>query len=43
MHVLSRIGRRRALRGAAAALVALGLLLWWLAPWNQEPPAGRSR
>ncbi len=37
---LSRIGRRRALRGAAAAFVALGLLLWWLAPWSEEPPGG---
>lgn len=37
---LSRTGRRRALRGAAAALVALGLLLWWLAPWSEEPPGG---
>ncbi|KES07700.1 hypothetical protein BU52_07170 [Streptomyces toyocaensis] len=39
-HALSRIGRRRALRGAAAAFVALGLLLWWLAPWSEEPPGG---
>ncbi|MEV7784481.1 TAXI family TRAP transporter solute-binding subunit [Streptomyces sp. NPDC088106] len=37
---LSRLGRRRALRGAAAAVVALGLLLWWLAPWSEEPPGG---
>ncbi|MEU2367834.1 TAXI family TRAP transporter solute-binding subunit [Streptomyces pseudogriseolus] len=39
-HVLSRIGRRRALRGAAAGLVVLGLLLWWVAPWREEPPGG---
>ncbi|WP_149546763.1 TAXI family TRAP transporter solute-binding subunit [Streptomyces marokkonensis] len=39
-HALSRIGRRRALRGAAAAFVALGLLLWWLAPWSEQPPGG---
>ncbi|CAL9603543.1 TAXI family TRAP transporter solute-binding subunit [Streptomyces griseomycini] len=39
-HALSRIGRRRALRGAAAGLVAFGLLLWWLAPWSEEPPGG---
>lgn len=37
---LSRLGRRRALRGAAAALVAFGLLLWWLAPWSEDPPGG---
>ncbi|MER6112136.1 TAXI family TRAP transporter solute-binding subunit [Streptomyces hirsutus] len=35
-----RIGRRRALRGAVAGLVALGLLLWWLAPWSEDPPRG---
>ncbi|MFF9485650.1 TAXI family TRAP transporter solute-binding subunit [Streptomyces sp. NPDC014676] len=39
-HTLSRIGRRRALRGTAAGLVVLGLLLWWLAPWEEEPPGG---
>lgn len=39
-HALSRIGRRRALRGAAAGFVVLGLLLWWLAPWDEEPPGG---
>ncbi|MFF5159245.1 TAXI family TRAP transporter solute-binding subunit [Streptomyces sp. NPDC000348] len=39
-HVLSRIGRRRALRGATAGVVVLGLLLWWLAPWEEEPPGG---
>ncbi|MFC8036307.1 TAXI family TRAP transporter solute-binding subunit [Streptomyces griseoincarnatus] len=39
-HVLSRIGRRRALRGATAGLVVLGLLLWWAAPWREEAPGG---
>lgn len=35
-----RIGRRRALRGATAGVVVLGLLLWWLQPWREEPPGG---
>ncbi|MEU6526896.1 TAXI family TRAP transporter solute-binding subunit [Streptomyces sp. NPDC046924] len=39
-NALSRIGRRRVLRGAVACFVALGLLLWWLAPWKEEPPRG---
>lgn len=39
-RMLSRIGRRRALRGAVAAFVALGLLLWWQSPWSEEPPGG---
>ncbi|MER5212663.1 TAXI family TRAP transporter solute-binding subunit [Streptomyces sp. NPDC002838] len=38
--VLPRIGRRRALQGSAAGLVVLGLLLWWLRPWGEEPPGG---
>ncbi|MFF5187791.1 TAXI family TRAP transporter solute-binding subunit [Streptomyces sp. NPDC000345] len=38
--VLTRIGRRRALQGAAAGLVVLGLLLWWLLPLGDEPPSG---
>ncbi|MER5756617.1 TAXI family TRAP transporter solute-binding subunit [Streptomyces sp. NPDC002088] len=38
--VFPRIGRRRALQGAAAGLVALGLLLWWLLPLGEEPPGG---
>jgi TRAP transporter TAXI family solute receptor len=38
--LLPRIGRRRALEGAGAGLVALGLLLWWLVPWGEEPPGG---
>ncbi|ATW50959.1 TAXI family TRAP transporter solute-binding subunit [Streptomyces xantholiticus] len=39
--VLSRLGRRRALQGAAAALVVLGLLLWWLLPFGQTSPTGK--
>jgi TRAP transporter TAXI family solute receptor len=35
-----RIGRRRALQGAAAGVVALGLLLWWLLPLGEGPPRG---
>ncbi len=38
--LLSRIGGRRALLGAGAAAVALGLLLWWLLPLGEEPPRG---
>ncbi|GAB3174713.1 TAXI family TRAP transporter solute-binding subunit [Streptomyces incanus] len=37
---LSRIGGRRVLRGAVAGLVVLGLLLWWLTPWSEDPPRG---
>lgn len=36
----SRTGRGRALRGAAAALVVLGLLLWWLLPIGRATPSG---
>ncbi|MEU1002454.1 TAXI family TRAP transporter solute-binding subunit [Streptomyces tibetensis] len=39
-RTLPRIGRRRALQGGAASLVVLGLLLWWLRPWAEEPPSG---
>jgi TRAP transporter TAXI family solute receptor len=39
--VLSRLGCRRALQGAAAALVVLGLLLWWLLPFGQSSPSGQ--
>ncbi|MDT0404035.1 TAXI family TRAP transporter solute-binding subunit [Streptomyces edwardsiae] len=39
-HSLSRIGRRRALRATTAGLVLLGILVWWLAPWDEEPPGG---
>ncbi|WP_320780937.1 TAXI family TRAP transporter solute-binding subunit [Streptomyces sp. CRN 30] len=38
--LFSRIGRRRALQGAGAAAVALGLLLWWLLPLGEKPPTG---
>ncbi|MER7937492.1 TAXI family TRAP transporter solute-binding subunit [Streptomyces sp. NPDC093272] len=38
--VLPRIGRRRALQGSAAAVVAFGLLLWWLLPLGDAPPTG---
>lgn len=37
---LTRISRRRALQGAAAGLVTLGLLLWWLLPLGEETPSG---
>lgn len=35
-----RLSRRRALQTAAATLVALGLLLWWLLPLGEDPPSG---
>ncbi|KFG73334.1 TAXI family TRAP transporter solute-binding subunit [Streptomyces mutabilis] len=38
--LLSRIGGRRAVQGAVAGAVALGLLLWWLLPLGEEPPGG---
>ncbi|MFJ1598371.1 TAXI family TRAP transporter solute-binding subunit [Streptomyces sp. NPDC088261] len=34
------ISRNRALRGAAAALVVLGLLAWWLLPIGDSTPSG---
>ncbi|WP_328536309.1 TAXI family TRAP transporter solute-binding subunit [Streptomyces sp. NBC_00344] len=37
---LSRISRRRALQGSAAALVVLGLLMWWLLPIGPSSPRG---
>ncbi|MFF0160999.1 TAXI family TRAP transporter solute-binding subunit [Streptomyces sp. NPDC005263] len=37
------ISRRRALQGAAAGFVALGLPLWWLLPLGEEPPSGRIK
>ncbi|MFF8321392.1 TAXI family TRAP transporter solute-binding subunit [Streptomyces bobili] len=39
--VFPPIGRRRALQGAGAAVVILGLLLWWLLPLGEDPPSGR--
>ncbi|MFF7474308.1 TAXI family TRAP transporter solute-binding subunit [Streptomyces sp. NPDC008092] len=38
--LLPRIGRRRALQGATAGVVAFGLLLWWLLPLGEKPPTG---
>ncbi|MFK0118860.1 TAXI family TRAP transporter solute-binding subunit [Streptomyces sp. NPDC090994] len=38
--LFSRVGARRVLQGAAAAVVALGLLLWWLLPLGEKPPRG---
>src|SRR5690348_18421948 len=38
--VFSRVGKRRALQGAAVGAVVLGLLLWWLQPLGEEPPHG---
>ncbi|MFI2779149.1 TAXI family TRAP transporter solute-binding subunit [Streptomyces sp. ALB3] len=39
-HALSRFGRRRTLQGGAAAVVVLGLLLWWVLPIGKEEPSG---
>ncbi|MBW5486415.1 TAXI family TRAP transporter solute-binding subunit [Streptomyces bambusae] len=39
--VLPPISRRRALRGLLAALVALGLLVWWLWPFGEPALGGR--
>lgn len=36
----SRISRGRALQGAAAGLVLLGLLVWWLLPLGPSSPSG---
>ncbi|MFE9888668.1 TAXI family TRAP transporter solute-binding subunit [Streptomyces scopuliridis] len=36
----SRISRGRAFQGAAAVLVLLGLLLWWLLPIGTSSPSG---
>ncbi|ORT55023.1 TAXI family TRAP transporter solute-binding subunit [Streptomyces sp. CB03238] len=41
LQVLSRISRRRALRGSAVGLVVLGLLLWWLVPTGAPSPRGK--
>ncbi|MFE0102681.1 TAXI family TRAP transporter solute-binding subunit [Streptomyces sp. NPDC059009] len=40
---LPRISRRRALQGAAAALVVFGLLVWWLLPPRDDSPTGEMR
>ncbi|MFJ4841421.1 TAXI family TRAP transporter solute-binding subunit [Streptomyces sp. NPDC088746] len=40
LHALSRFGRRRTLQGSAAAVVVLGLLLWWVLPIGEEEPSG---
>ncbi|MDO0925408.1 TAXI family TRAP transporter solute-binding subunit [Streptomyces sp. TG1A-8] len=39
-QVIPSPGRRRALQGAAAGAVVLGLLLWWLLPLGEKPPTG---
>ncbi|MEU9612974.1 TAXI family TRAP transporter solute-binding subunit [Streptomyces sp. NPDC052071] len=40
LHALSRFGRRRTLQAGAAAVVVLGLLLWWVLPLGDEQPTG---
>ncbi|MFJ2295758.1 TAXI family TRAP transporter solute-binding subunit [Streptomyces sp. NPDC087894] len=40
LHALSRFGRRRNLQGGAAAMVVLGLLLWWVLPLGGGEPSG---
>jgi TRAP transporter TAXI family solute receptor len=40
LTVPSRISRNRALQSAAAVLVVLGLLLWWLLPIGASQPSG---
>ncbi|MFD5041144.1 TAXI family TRAP transporter solute-binding subunit [Streptomyces sp. NPDC058378] len=40
LHALSRFGRRRTLQGGAAAMVVLGLLLWWVLPLGGGEPSG---
>ncbi|MFJ6694478.1 TAXI family TRAP transporter solute-binding subunit [Streptomyces sp. NPDC091272] len=39
--LIARIGRRRALQGAVAALAVCGLLLWWLLPSGAPSPSGQ--
>lgn len=41
LQALPHISRRRALQGAAAALVVFGLLMWWLVPVDDDSPTGR--
>ncbi|MEV8315685.1 TAXI family TRAP transporter solute-binding subunit [Streptomyces sp. NPDC059900] len=40
LKALPRVSRRRALQGAAAALVVFGLLVWWLVPAGDDSPTG---
>ncbi|MGP9018157.1 TAXI family TRAP transporter solute-binding subunit [Streptomyces sp. BR1] len=40
LQALLRVSRRRALQEAAAALVVLGMLLWWLLPFGASQPSG---
>ncbi|MCW8218281.1 TAXI family TRAP transporter solute-binding subunit [Streptomyces halstedii] len=39
-HALSRFARRRAFQGGAAAVVVLGLLVWWVLPLGKPEPSG---
>ncbi|MCX4819799.1 TAXI family TRAP transporter solute-binding subunit [Streptomyces sp. NBC_01142] len=41
LPALSRISRRHALQGSAAALVVFGLLMWWLLPIGESSPRGK--
>ncbi|MFH8489808.1 TAXI family TRAP transporter solute-binding subunit [Streptomyces longisporoflavus] len=41
LKALPHVSRRRALQGAAAALVVFGLLMWWLVPAGDDSPTGR--
>ncbi|MEV8526441.1 MULTISPECIES: TAXI family TRAP transporter solute-binding subunit [unclassified Streptomyces] len=40
LPALSRLGRNRAAQGIAAAVVAFGLLMWWLFPFGSPSPSG---
>ncbi|MER0448702.1 TAXI family TRAP transporter solute-binding subunit [Streptomyces sp. Edi4] len=40
LPALSRLSRNRALQGAAALVVVLGLLTWWLVPFPGPSPGG---
>jgi TRAP transporter TAXI family solute receptor len=42
-NFVSRLAGRRVLRAAAAGVVALGLLLWWLLPLGEAPPSGMTK
>ncbi|OSZ60619.1 hypothetical protein OQI_09855 [Streptomyces pharetrae CZA14] len=41
--LLPRVGHRRVLQSASVGVMALGLLLWWLLPLEEEPPGGTIR